>query len=203
MTDLVDKLLLLARADAGELHPLADEIDVADFVHEVSSRWSRKASMAGVRLEVVAPHTGLLRADEGLTRRILDNLIENAIRHSPSNGRVRIQASRDGVGWAFDVADQGEGVPARERARIFTRFTRLDLARNRNDGGAGLGLALTAAFAEVQGGHVRLIEDPDWGAVFRAWLPGASAADLASATEDGHTDRSTPNRLDGELKAVH
>lgn len=185
MSDLVDRLLLLARTDAGELHPAADEIDVADFVHEVTSRWSITAEKSRVRLEVLAPAAGLLHRDEGLCRRILDNLIENAIRHSPRDGTVRVRASREGAGWAFEVADQGEGVPASQRASIFTRFTRLDSARNRSDGGSGLGLALTAAFAEVQGGSVRMVDAPDWGAVFQVWLP-----DIADA--NGRMPRDVP-----------
>lgn len=193
VSDLVDRLLLLARADAGELHPSADEIDVADFVHELTSRWSVIGEQSGVQLQVVAPKSGCLVADEGLTRRILDNLIENAIRHSPSNSQVRVSAFREGAGWTFEVADHGEGIPVSQRTRIFTRFTRLDSARSRGQGGTGLGLALTAAFAEVQRGVVRVVDVDGWGAVFRVWLP---------AMRDGNGSGAPVKAAVAELRAA-
>lgn len=187
VSGLVDKLLLLARADAGQLHPASDEIDVADFIHEVTSRWAAIAGRSGVHIQVVAPHSGLLVADEGLTRRIFDNLIENAIRHSPSGAQLRVRGFREDAGWTFEVADHGEGIPVSERTRIFTRFTRLDSARSRGQGGTGLGLALAAAFAGVQGGLVRVVDVEGWGAVFQVWLPAMPNSDGPDPFGQSHT----------------
>jgi signal transduction histidine kinase len=172
MTGVVERLLLLARTDAGELTPRREPLDVADFLHDALGRWLTLATQRGVELQVDAPDSGSLEADLGLTRRILDNLVDNALRHSPEGTTVRLSASRQGAGWLFEVADQGAGVPEAQRARIFNRFVRGDLARTPDaEGGTGLGLPLSAAFARVQGGDVRLAQRPGWGAVFQVWLP--------------------------------
>ena len=172
MTGVVERLLLLARTDAGQLRPRREALDVADFMHEAYGRWLPRASQQGVELEVVAPDSGALEADLDLTRRIVDNLVDNALRHSPRGSLLRLSAARDGKGWRFEVADQGPGVPQAQRARIFDRFARGDTARTPDaEGGTGLGLPLSAAFARVQGGEVRLAERAGWGAVFEVWLP--------------------------------
>ncbi len=171
LSRMAEQLLLLARADAGALSPAKETIDVADFVHEVAARWQKMASQRGVTLEVFAPESGTLAADPALTRQILDNLVANAIRHTPPSSRVLIRAARSSGAWIFEVADQGPGVPSEHRARLFTRFARTDEARSRESGGAGLGLALSAAIARAQGGELSLVDGPGWGAVFRLRLP--------------------------------
>jgi two-component system OmpR family sensor kinase len=177
MTGVVERLLMLARADAGELRPCRESLDVADFLHEAYARWLSRATQQGVTLEVSAPDSGTMEADLDLTRRIIDNLVENALRHSPRGGIVRISASPGSDGWRFEVSDQGPGVPRQERARIFERFARADPARTPDaEGGTGLGLPLSAAFARVQGGDVRLVEQRQWGAVFQLWLPDTPRA---------------------------
>jgi signal transduction histidine kinase len=172
MTGVVERLLLLARTDAGELRPRLERLDVADFLHDTYGRWLTAASRRGVELEVEAPDSGSVDADLDLTRRILDNLVDNALRHSPSGGKLRLAAAADGAGWLFEVADQGPGVPEAQRSRIFDRFASGDVARTPDaEGGTGLGLPLSAAFARVQSGEVRLVTRPGWGAVFQLWLP--------------------------------
>jgi signal transduction histidine kinase len=172
MTGVVERLLLLARADAGELKPRLEPLDVADFLHDAYGRWLTAASRQRVKLEVDAPDSGSVEADLDLTRRIIDNLVDNALRHSPRDGTVRLSAAMDGGGWQFEVADQGPGVPLAQRTRIFDRFASGDLARTPDaEGGTGLGLPLSAAFARVQSGQVRLVNRKGWGAVFQLWLP--------------------------------
>jgi signal transduction histidine kinase len=177
MTEMVEKLLMLARADAGQLGAALQPLDVIDFVHETVARWLATAAAGDVKVEVQVPDSGSAMADLSLARRIIDNLLDNAIRHSPAGGRLRVAASRSGGGWQFEVADQGPGVPLEHADRAFERFARTDSARARNgEGGAGLGLPLSLAFARVQGGELRLVEVPGWGAVFRLWLPDAARA---------------------------
>ena len=87
---------------------------------------------------------------------------------------MRVAAWRSEDSWQFEVADHGPGVPLEQEQRAFQRFARADSVRARDgDGGAGLGLPLSLAFARVQGGELRLVEKPGWGAVFRLWLPDA------------------------------
>ena len=172
MSDMVEKLLTLARLDAGELRPARQRLDVTDFVEEATARWLATADARAVHVDVDTPESGSVLADPALTRRILDNLVDNAIRHTPPGGRVRVSASLQDGGWLLSVSDQGPGVPAEQRVRVFERFARADSARGRvAEGGAGLGLPLSVAFAGVQGGEVRLSEAAGWGAVFTVWLP--------------------------------
>lgn len=168
MTDMVDKLLLLARADAGVLRPTWRELDVSDFVHELGARWSRLAQRQAVELEIEAPDTGVLLADPTLTRRILDNLVENALRHSPARGTVWLRAKHEDGSWIFEVADQGPGIPASERSKIFNRFARGDSARTRVGlGGTGLGLAVSETLASVQEADLVLVDGSRTGATFQ------------------------------------
>jgi signal transduction histidine kinase len=178
LSDMVDKLLLLARADAGVLRPARRELDVADFIHEVTARWTAVAKRAAVTLEVEAPDTGVVIADATLTRRVLDNLVENAIRHSPSRGKVWVRAKRHVNSWVFEVADQGSGIPAAQRVKIFDRFARADNARTRAGfGGTGLGLAVGLTLARVQDAELQLAEANGQGAVFQLIFPVPPAPD--------------------------
>jgi heavy metal sensor kinase len=172
MTRMVDRLLMLARADAGALHPARTSVDVADTLFEAAARWRPDAERKGVRIEVQAPDAGSVKADPDLLRRVLDNLLDNAIRHSPIDSAVRLAAERNGDGWRLDVQDGGPGVPAEARPLLFQRFARLDGYRDRVNGGAGLGLALSRAIAEAHGGSLALVENGSPGALFRLSLPG-------------------------------
>jgi two-component system, OmpR family, sensor kinase len=173
LSRLADHLLILARADAGVLVPEAEDIDVADFLHEVGARWESVAEQQGLRIEVSAPPSGRMRADPRLIRRVLDNLLDNAVRHGPKGTAVLLRGYPSEGGWNLEVADQGPGVPAEHRDQLFLRFARLDSARTREGGGAGLGLALSAAIARAHGGSLTLLPDRSPGAVFLLHVPGA------------------------------
>jgi heavy metal sensor kinase len=172
LAGVADQLLLLAQADAGSLVPARGTIDVADLVEEIAARWRRTAGERGLELVVEAPASGTAEADPHLLRRVLDNLMDNAVRHSSELGVVTLRARRQGREWLFEVSDQGPGVPAELRGRIFERFARGDQARSRGSGGAGLGLALSAAVARSHGGSLELVDDGQPGATFRLRLPG-------------------------------
>lgn len=191
MSRVVDQLLLLAQADAGNLELLRTQVDVADFVEEAAARWQPVAEARGVTLEVQAPAAGVVDGDPVLLRRVIDNLIDNGIRYSPTLARVTLSAERANGEWLIDVADQGPGVPEEMRERIFDRFARADAARTRRGGGAGLGLALSAAVARAHGGGLELI-DGAGGARFRLRLPAAAPANPLPGPEGllpGSADR--------------
>jgi len=177
LSRLSDQLLILARADAGALVPAKEHIDVADFLHETAARWEEVAKKRGSRLEVSAPGHGRMEADPALLRRVVDNLIDNAVRYNPSGAAVMLRGYRDNGGWNVEVADQGPGVAPGHRDLLFTRFARADSARSPEDGGAGLGLALSAAIARAHGGSLELVEDASPGAVFRLYVPNAPGSD--------------------------
>ena len=172
MTRLVDRLLMLARFDAGALRPAIASVDVADTLFEAAARWRPEAERKAVRIEVDAPESGHASADPDLLRRVLDNLLDNAVRHTPEGGEVHLAAQPEGDGWRLDVNDGGPGVPAEARPLLFQRFARPDSVRERSNGGAGLGLALSQAIAEAHGGSLALVENGASGALFRLSLPG-------------------------------
>ena len=156
MSRLADQLLLLARADAGSLAPRFERIDLSDLLEETVDRWRSLAGSRGVRLALEPPPPGPMWADPQLLRRLVDNLLDNAVRHSPDGEEVILTAGRSGDRWRLEVADAGPGVPPTIRDTLFERFTRGDPARGRETGGAGLGLALCAVIAGLHGGTVWL-----------------------------------------------
>ncbi|MDQ6945062.1 MAG: ATP-binding protein [Actinomycetota bacterium] len=172
LSRLADQLLMLARADAGALTPSTEMVDVADFIHETVARWAPSSQAKSVSIDVEAPASGLVRADPALLRRVMDNLLDNAVRFAPPNTSVRVTARGLPAGWEFEVADKGPGVGEAERKILFTRFGRLDTARTPNSAGAGLGLALAAAIARAHGGTLDLADAGKPGATFRLFLPG-------------------------------
>jgi heavy metal sensor kinase len=176
LSRVADQLLILARADAGALVPAKENVDVADFLHETAARWEATAEARGARIEVSAPASGYVEADPALLRRVVDNLVDNAVRHTNAGTAVAVRAYSANGGWNVEVADHGPGIPPEFRERVFSRFSRQDTARSPEDGGAGLGLALSEAIARAHGGNLSLADDVDEGAVFRLYLPRSAAA---------------------------
>ena len=171
LSRLADQLLILARADANALLPANEPVDVADFLHETAARWEGSAVERGTRLDVSAPNSGRMDADPALLRRVLDNLIENALRHTAEGTAVALRGYAGDGGWNVEVADHGPGVTPENRARLFTRFARTDSVRSPENGGAGLGLALSAAIARAHGGTLELVASAAPGAIFRLHIP--------------------------------
>jgi len=174
LSRLADQLLMLARADAGALKPDRETIDVADFLHETAARWEAIAEESGAHVSVSAPASGRVNGDPRLIRRVLDNLLDNAVRHAPSGTGVLLRGYTVESGWNLEVADQGPGVPPERRAELFSRFTKFDTARTPDGAGAGLGLALSAAIARAHGGELELVPEGP-GAIFRLRLPSRSS----------------------------
>lgn len=163
LSELSDALLLLARADHGQLVPHRSSIDVADFLSELADRWQAMAEGKDLSIELELPEEGALDADPMLIGRLFDNLLDNACRYSRPGGTIVLGAARDARGWRLNVANTGSSIAPALRDEIFERFRRGDPARNRETGGAGLGLALCQTIARLLGGAVRLEEaDGDW-----------------------------------------
>ncbi|MEU2722679.1 sensor histidine kinase [Streptomyces smyrnaeus] len=161
---LAADLLLLARLDAGE-RPAEGRVALDALVQEHVAQ--RVADPHPVR--VGALESGEVRGSAGQLSRVLANLLDNAQRHAAS--QVSVAVRREGDGLALSVQDDGEGVPEGERERIFERFVRLDAARSRDEGGAGLGLAIARDVAERHGGSLRVEGPTGDGARFVLRLP--------------------------------
>jgi heavy metal sensor kinase len=178
LSRLADQLLLLARADAGSLEAQRLPVDISDLLEETLDRWRLRALEGRVRLEATTGDGDVLEADPDLLRRLLDNLLDNALRHTPAGGRVGVSARLEDGAVRLQVEDSGPGVTATLAGRIFDRFTRADDARARDSGGSGLGLSLAAAIAEAHGGSISLenLPEPGIGARFVVVLPVREAA---------------------------
>jgi signal transduction histidine kinase len=149
-----------------------DAIDLHSFVAEL---WDGLSLTAERHFELGPVPDGELRADPDRVAQAIRNLARNAIEHtSEGTGLVRLEVQRVGPGRVrFAVLDDGPGIPAAERERVFERFHRTDPARTRLAGGAGLGLAIVRAIAEAHGGQVRARERPGGsGANVELLLPG-------------------------------
>ncbi len=183
---LTDALLLLASDDAGALTVGVDPIDLTDLVEEALDRWTRRATSAAIRLEgPTSSPQGNVRGDEVLLGRLLDNLIENAIRYSDPGGRVEVELHGSTAdGWTILVSDTGPGFDDAFRARAFERFARADSHRPRDAGGAGLGLPLCAAIAAAHGGSVG-IDKTVTGARLRVWLPATEVSATVQRAQSG------------------
>ncbi|MEU6059902.1 HAMP domain-containing sensor histidine kinase [Streptomyces sp. NPDC047097] len=161
---LAADLLLLARLDAGE-RPGQARVDLAALVRaEVAQRSGDRAPV-----RVAAEGAAEVSGSRAQLVRVLGNLLDNAQRHA--EGEVVVEVRRDGGEVLLAVADDGAGVPEAERERIFERFVRLDDARSRDEGGAGLGLAIARDVAARHGGTLRAARSPSGGARFELRLP--------------------------------
>jgi signal transduction histidine kinase len=163
---LVRDLLFLARQqEAGATMKTAEPLDLDDIVLQEAAR-ARASSRVPLDTSRVSGAPVCGHRDE--LRRLVRNLIENAVRHA--DGAVRLSVSSDDGCSRLDVEDDGPGVPAEERSRVFDRFYRTDVSRSRDTGGTGLGLAIARAVAESHGGSLRL-DDTGTGAHFVLLLP--------------------------------
>lgn len=144
---------------------------LSDLIHDVGHKFMPAATSAGVRLMVDAPAIGVFAsADVGLLERVLENLISNAIRHTPAEGQVTIRVREEAGKIAIEVEDTGSGIPAEDLPNIFDRYFRgSNVTRSRD--GSGLGLAIAKRIIELHGGEISASSNLGKGSLFRIYLP--------------------------------
>ncbi|MFF4332976.1 sensor histidine kinase [[Kitasatospora] papulosa] len=181
LQDLATDLLLLARLDAGE-RPGRTEVDLGSLVREAVSQ--RGADRIPPEVSVADAGPLEVTGSRGQLARVVGNLLDNAERHAEHAVAVSVRADRGDV--LVEVTDDGAGVPEAERDRIFERFVRLDDARSRDDGGAGLGLAIARDVATRHGGTLAVGAASGGGARFTLRLPAAAGGSRRPpAAEEG------------------
>lgn len=179
LTRIVEDMFTLARADAGQRALQKHNFDLCELVLEATRAAEVLAARKGVEVEIGGPAQAPYRGDEGLLRQLLLNLLDNAVKHTPARGRVRITLERKGDAYALTIADTGSGIPREAQAHIFERFYRVDKARSRAGvtelgGGAGLGLAIARWIAEAHEGRLELQKSDEHGSIFVVTLPTTS-----------------------------
>jgi len=172
---VVDDLFLLARADAGHLVAHRAPLYLEEVVHDVTRAVRSVADQRGVQVELRRVAEAPFNGDADLLGRLLLNLLDNAIKHSPEGSTVAVELWRERDEYVISVADAGEGIPAEAVARVFERFFRVDAARSRvetsSTSGAGLGLPIARRIAEIHGGRLELRASRPGHTEFRVALP--------------------------------
>ncbi|WP_041631722.1 sensor histidine kinase [Corynebacterium maris] len=174
LTRLVEDIDEVSRAQENRINlDLATE-DLAELVHAAAAAARHTYADKGVELQVEAvPGTACVLVDRHRFGQVMDNLLTNALRHTPAGGRVTIRARVQGKDAVMiDVADTGDGMTKEHLAHIFERFYRADSARDRDHGGAGIGLTISRALVEAHGGALTATSaGPTAGSVFTLRLP--------------------------------
>jgi len=173
LSALIDDLFELSRLEAGDINWSLEQVPLHELVSETVEAMRQQAEAKGVAVLAEVPETLCpARANPEKLQRVLFNLIQNGIRHTPADGSVVVRAEPAASGIEFEVADTGDGIAPEERERVFTAFYRGGTDAARTSPGAGLGLAVSRAIVEAHGGRIWLA-DAVVGTSVRFSLPAA------------------------------
>ena len=175
LSRLIDDLFELARLEGGNLVLDRTETSLRDLISDTLESMQVRAEKEGIQLHGVVDGDPLALADGGKIQRVLDNLLDNALRFSRSGGRVDVTARQEDGAVVVAVRDDGGGIEPEDLPYVFDRFYRGDRSRRREDSGSGPGLAIARGFVEAHGGTIRVENEPGRGASFIFELPRARA----------------------------
>jgi signal transduction histidine kinase len=171
LSRLVDSLLTIARADAGQIRLEKVSIPILPFVREAISIMEVLAEEKGQNVSFEGRSSIDVQADPVILRQVIINLLDNAIKHTPQGGNIMVRVFRaESLTVTIEVEDCGPGIPPEHRDKVFDRFYRVDDSRAREDGGVGLGLAIAKWGAEAHGGRLDLDCPERGGSTFRLIL---------------------------------
>ena len=175
---LVENLLLLARMDAEEAPWDPETVDMARLLEDVGEAFGFVAEEKGIDLALDRRGEAPVAGNAPLLRRMVGNLLDNAIRYTPPGGKVRASVERQGAECVLEVADSGPGIPAESLERVFERFYRAEGSRSRESGGSGLGLSIVKRVVELHGGKIKITTSPG-GTSVEVRLPVAERSQSA------------------------
>ena len=179
MSRLVQDLLLLARSDSGQLPVTPQPVEAAGLVGEALAMVIPAAPRAAVHTDI--PPALRITGDPHHLLRLLTNLLENAFRHTPADGRITFTARQRPDATVLEIADTGEGIAPEHLRHLGKRFYRADAARTRQHGGAGLGLAICRGIAEAHGGALTIASTPGCGTTVTVTLPATGQVEERAA----------------------
>jgi PAS domain S-box-containing protein len=186
LNGLLTAILDISRLDAGVVEPSIENVDLAALLGRLAGEYTAKAESKGLELRI-APRALRAMADPSLLERALRNLVENALRYTPSGG-VLIGLRRRGPNVRIDVVDTGVGVPADKREEIFDEFIQLNNPGRDLSKGLGLGLAIVARLVALMNGKIEVNSHFGSGSRFSLFLPCAEFAEPAAIVETQHED---------------
>jgi heavy metal sensor kinase len=176
LTEIVESLFALSRLDAGEAHTQWRRFDLAELAATTAGQMGLLATDKDVTVHCDAAIPAPVEGDRARLKQVIVNLLDNAIKYTPSGGSVRLRVRRDGAFAVLEVADDGIGIPPEALPHVFKRFFRVDVSRSREQGGAGLGLAIVKSICAAHGADVDVTSAVGGGSVFRVRQPLAREA---------------------------
>jgi signal transduction histidine kinase len=177
MLNLIESLLDVTLIESGKLELLPQSIPLKHFLDKTVEHHERMANPKGstVRFESQIGDTQTIVADPLRLRQVLDNLLSNAVKYSPAESNIRLYAEHQPGAWRFSVQDEGPGIRAEERDRLFHAFERLSARPTGGERSTGLGLAIARRVVEAHGGEIGVDSGPGRGATFWFTVPDRSA----------------------------
>jgi len=179
MSDIVGKLLVLARSDAGNELLNVQDVDLAELLSELGQDVEALAREKGLTLRMGALEAVAVKGDRVRLRQLFLNILDNALRYTPAGGTISASVVRRDDQAVAAIGDTGIGIPADQLPFIFDRFYRVDRVRTDGEGGTGLGLSIATSIARMHGGTIQVESEAGAGTTFRVLLPVAGPAPAA------------------------
>jgi heavy metal sensor kinase len=173
---LVSGLLVLSRLDAGETQGAWVDVDLAELASNTAEHMRLMAEDRGIEIDMSGLKKAVIQGDQSRLKQIVVNLLDNAIRFTPRGGTVSLRTASDDAGSILEVSDTGIGIPQSSMAHVFDRFFRVDEARSREDGGAGLGLSIVKSICSAHGAEIDVTSHLGAGSSFRVRFPRRAIA---------------------------
>lgn len=171
LANIVESLVALAKLEAGEAQAKWARFDLAELAATTADQMCLLAEDKGISISCNAPQAIPVEGDSARLKQVVVNLLDNAIKYTPSGGAVTLRVAESGARAVLEVADNGIGIPATAQPHLFERFFRVDKARSRDLGGAGLGLAIVKSICAAHGGQVMVQSSEGQGSQFKVELP--------------------------------
>jgi heavy metal sensor kinase len=171
LAKIVEGLFALSRLDAGEAQTERVHLDLSELAASTADQMSLLAEDKGITVSCEATQPAMVEADRARLKQVVVNLLDNAIKYTPSGGAIRLEVTRKNGHAVLDVSDNGIGIPREALPHVFDRFFRVDKARSRDEGGAGLGLSIVKSICTAHGATVEVESTPGRGSHFRVKLP--------------------------------
>ncbi len=171
MSQIVDDLLFLSKADMGEIHLQKHRINLTELVSEVYAQAKMIATTKDIKVHMSNDVDGVVIGDRLKLRELLLNLVDNGVKYTPEGGEMRISLERGDSRFKLRVMDNGIGIAPEDQPHIFDRFFRVDKARSREAGGSGLGLNICKWIVAAHGGEISVDSEIGKGSIFTVTLP--------------------------------
>jgi signal transduction histidine kinase len=169
LLDMINTMLLISKTESGVDTFSRGDVDLTDIVRQACELFAPAAEDKHVNLTYDVPDGVHLTGDTPMIQRMLSNLLDNAIKYTPSGGMVGIEVAGDQTQVHITIKDTGIGISSSDLSRVFERFYRCD--QSRSLAGTGLGLSLARAIARVHGGDITVVSMPNQGSTFAVTLP--------------------------------